>query len=343
MEIPNKMKVRPGPVMPVGRGSVPSGGRDARAREAEVRLTLLARVLFAYLFVPIFLIYAVWVSSPPWTSGWWETLVLMNGVAAFLFVAGGNWSWVGYPLRWFFPLALAIAAYRSAGWAGLGLSAGILALFVGCSLLAIHATAPKKEAVRLSFPLEDGLYYVVQGGQLAVLNHHHAAKPQRFALDIVRLNGWLTRCWGIYSADVHRYSIWGAEVYSPCDGVVVEAVKDLPDLAPPMRDPWNPGGNHVVIRHKETDIYVKLSHLASGSVVVKEGDRVSVGQLVGRVGNSGNTTEPHLHIHTQRGWFEDSSQRGEGVPMLFEGRFLLRNDLVRCRNARAGIGPAASP
>lgn len=206
-----------------------------------MRLTLRARVLIAYLFVPVFVIYAVWVSSPPWTSGWWETVVLMNGVAVFLFVAGGNWSWLGYPLRWFFPVALAIAAYHSARWAGLELSAGILALFGGGSVLAIRATAPKQEAVRLNFPLEDGLYYVVQGGQLGFLNHHHAAESQRFALDIVRLNGWLTRCQGIYSPDVHRYSIFAAEVFSPCAGVVVETVKDLPDLAPPMRDPWNPG------------------------------------------------------------------------------------------------------
>jgi hypothetical protein len=313
------------------------------SQEAEMRLKQGTIVLFAYLFVPIFCVYSVWVSSPAWTEGWWQTLLLMDGVVAFLFVVGGNWSWVGYPLRWFFPVALAIAAYHSAGWAGLGLSAGTLALFVGGSLLAIRASAPKQEAIRLSFPLEDGLYYVAQGGQLGVLNHHHGAKAQRFALDIVRLNGWLTRCQGIYSPDVRRYSIFGTEVHSPCDGIVVEAVNDLPDLAPPTRDPWNAGGNHIIIRNEETDVYVKLSHLARGSVVVNEGDRLRAGQLVGRVGNSGNTTEPHLHIHAQRGWFEDSPQSGEGVPMLFEGRFLLRNDLVRRRKARAGMAPGASP
>lgn len=168
------------------------------SQESEKRLTKRALVLFAYLFVPIFCVHGVWTDSPAWTKGWWETFLLMNGVVAYLFVVGGNWSWVGYPLRWLFPVALGIAAYHSAGWGGLGLSVGVLTVFAGGSLLAIRATAPKKEAIRLSFPLEDGLYYVVQGGQLGTLNHHHAAKPQRFALDIVGLNRWFTRCRGIY-------------------------------------------------------------------------------------------------------------------------------------------------
>ncbi|MFZ0211279.1 MAG: M23 family metallopeptidase [Candidatus Acidiferrales bacterium] len=267
----------------------------------------------------------------------------MNGVVGYLFVVGGGWSWVGYPLRWLFPIALVIATYHTAGWLGLGLSGGIQALFAGGSILAVRATAPKKEAVRLSFPLENGLYYVVQGGQLGVLNHHYWAEPQRFALDIVGLNSWFTRCRGIYPSDVHRYSIFGAEVHSPCDGVIVRAVNDLPDFAPPRRDPWNPGGNHVLIRHKETDVYVKLSHLEIGSVVVNEGDRVRAGQLIGRVGNSGNTTEPHLHIHAQREESADLPRSAKGVAMLFEDRFLLRNDLVWRRRVGDGMTPTTSP
>lgn len=311
------------------------------SRETETRLTRQGLVLFAYLLVPIFCIGSVWTDSPMWTSGWWQTFLVMIGVMAFLFVAGGNWSWIGYPLRWFFPIALAIAAYHSAGWTGFWLSMAILALFIGGSLLAIRATAPKKEAVRLTFPLGDGLYYVVQGGQLGILNHHYGVKPQRFALDIVRLNGWLMRCRGIYPADVRRYSIFGAEVYSPCNGAVVEAVNVLADLAPPTRDPWNAGGNHVIIRCKGTDVYVKISHMAKGSVVVEEGDTVRAGQFIGRVGNSGNTTEPHLHIHAQREAQDGSPENAEGVPMLFGGRFLLRNDLVRRQKAGAGPTPAA--
>jgi murein DD-endopeptidase MepM/ murein hydrolase activator NlpD len=48
---------------------------------------------------------------------------------------------------------------------------------------------------------------------------------------------------------------------------------------------------------------------------------VKEGQRIGRVGNSGNTSEPHLHIHAERD--------GAGVPLRFDGRFPVRNDLVR--------------
>ncbi|TMZ49982.1 M23 family metallopeptidase, partial [Klebsiella pneumoniae] len=52
-----------------------------------------------------------------------------------------------------------------------------------------------------------------------------------------------------------------------------------------------------------------------------EGDVVREGQLLGTVGNSGNTSEPHLHIHAEKD--------GEGVPIRFGGRFLVRNNLMR--------------
>jgi murein DD-endopeptidase MepM/ murein hydrolase activator NlpD len=61
--------------------------------------------------------------------------------------------------------------------------------------------------------------------------------------------------------------------------------------------------------------------MQQGSVAVAEGDVVREGQLLGTVGNSGNTSEPHLHIHAEKD--------GEGVPIRFGGRFLVRNNLMR--------------
>lgn len=57
-----------------------------------------------------------------------------------------------------------------------------------------------------------------------------------------------------------------------------------------------------------------------GSIQVKKGEKVDTNRIIGRVGNSGNTSEPHLHIHAER--------KGKGVPILFNGRFLIRNDLI---------------
>lgn len=68
--------------------------------------------------------------------------------------------------------------------------------------------------------------------------------------------------------------------------------------------------------------------MRQGSVAVREGDAVTTGQLIGAVGNSGNTTEPHLHIHAVRAE-TDNSISGTGVPIFFHGRFLVRNSVVR--------------
>lgn len=67
--------------------------------------------------------------------------------------------------------------------------------------------------------------------------------------------------------------------------------------------------------------HIYLAHMQKGSVKLTSGDRVEVGETIGKVGNSGNTTEPHLHIHAEID--------GEGVPILFDGKFLVRNSLVK--------------
>jgi murein DD-endopeptidase MepM/ murein hydrolase activator NlpD len=85
-------------------------------------------------------------------------------------------------------------------------------------------------------------------------------------------------------------------------------------------------GNYVVVRCQ--DVTVLLAHLMKGSVEVEPGREVKKGQPLGRVGNSGNTTEPHLHIHAARLGPRESILSGEGLPIRFEGRFLVRNDLA---------------
>jgi murein DD-endopeptidase MepM/ murein hydrolase activator NlpD len=72
-----------------------------------------------------------------------------------------------------------------------------------------------------------------------------------------------------------------------------------------------------------------MAHLMQGSVLVKTGDRVIVGQTLARVGNSGNTREPYLHIHAKCGGKPESMLDGEGVPIWFDGRWLIRNSLIR--------------
>jgi hypothetical protein len=76
------------------------------------------------------------------------------------------------------------------------------------------------------------------------------------------------------------------------------------------------------------DVNLLLAHLQNGSVAVKIGHRISAGQLIGKVGNSGNTSEPHLHIHAQKQVTKGSGSTWAPVPIRFGSRWLVRNSVV---------------
>jgi len=124
---------------------------------------------------------------------------------------------------------------------------------------------------------------------------------QRFAIDWMRLDeqGRLVHD---NPADVHNYADYGAEVLAVADGTVVSTLNDLDDQEPgKLPDPstitmQTVDGNHVVL-----DIgggrFALYAHLQKNSVKVRPGDRVKKGAVLGMLGNSGNTSAPHLHFH----------------------------------------------
>jgi murein DD-endopeptidase MepM/ murein hydrolase activator NlpD len=94
-------------------------------------------------------------------------------------------------------------------------------------------------------------------------------------------------------------------------------------MTPPVADREHMAGNHVIL---ECDgIHVVLAHLRKGSTCVAAGDTVAAGALLGEVGNSGNTAEPHLHIHAQRPGTEAEPLSGDPLPIRLDGRSLARN------------------
>jgi hypothetical protein len=169
----------------------------------------------------------------------------------------------------------------------------------------------------LRFPLSGGRFIIGQGGDRLLLNHHAGHAAQGHALDISALNAIGLRAAGLLPADQERYAVYGASVISPCTGKVLAARDGLPDLAPPQRDRQNAAGNNLVIACD--DLRVELAHLRAGSLTVAPGDSVVSGQPLATVGNSGNTTEPHLHIHAV------DAETGKAVPIRFDGRTPVRN------------------
>ncbi len=101
-------------------------------------------------------------------------------------------------------------------------------------------------------------------------------------------------------------------------------VDGLPDQVIGRRDRKNLAGNYVLLDCDGTEVL--LAHLRQGSVAVASGQNVTQQTVLGAVGNSGNSSEPHLHLHAERGGERGVILNGEAVPMLIDGRYLVRGD-----------------
>jgi murein DD-endopeptidase MepM/ murein hydrolase activator NlpD len=145
-------------------------------------------------------------------------------------------------------------------------------------------------------------------------------------VDIVALNGVGTRATALYPSELERYAIFGRPVRSPCHGLIVAAVDGLVDNVPPQRDKGKPSGNHVVVACH--GVRVILAHLQRGSVSVQPGASVASGDLVGRAGNSGNTSEPRLHVHAVRARTDGPAGTDVAIPILFDETFAVRNTIL---------------
>lgn len=94
------------------------------------------------------------------------------------------------------------------------------------------------------------------------------------------------------------YYAFGREILAPADGVVTDVISGVSRQQARINESVFRSGNTVLIEHRPGEVSV-LAHLQFASVVVKPGDRVSKGQIVGLCGNSGNSSEPRLHYHLQ--------------------------------------------
>ena len=163
-----------------------------------------------------------------------------------------------------------------------------------------------EQQVELIFPLKTPC--IVLRGHVNNGGHHEWST--QFALDVVGVD---EHCAILRDVEETNESFigWGQEIIAPAGGVVTYARNDVPDQPgthavdeSAFRDQtepvWASAGNTVVIDHG-TGEYSVLCHMQQGSVQVGRGDRVARGQVIGRLGNSGNSFGPHLHYHLQAG------------------------------------------
>ena len=154
---------------------------------------------------------------------------------------------------------------------------------------------------------------VAWGGDRLANNYHAFTPDQRWAYDL------LVEPAGHGSSNLNDYGCYGTPVVAPVAATVGRARDGLPDQVPGEISGvrTEPAGNSVVLE-LSTGTFLLIAHLKPGSIAVSAGDEVKEGQLLGECGNSGNTSEPHIHIHHQR---QDPSEypmnMAEGLPLYF--------------------------
>ncbi len=164
-----------------------------------------------------------------------------------------------------------------------------------------------------------GEWWVFWGGDTTAQNYHQDAPNQRFAFDILKTDtGGKTHTGdGLKNED---YYAFGQEIIAPADGVVTYVVDGIHDNKPGEMNRMFVPGNLIIINHAENE-YSLLAHFKQNSIRVKIGDKVKKGQTIGLCGNSGNSSEAHLHFQVQNTSFfaEEAS-----IKVFFESVLVKR-------------------
>lgn len=290
--------------------------RSVSGRWLQIIVTGLVLLVLAWV--------GIWLVPPWWTPYVLAAIWVISAIRALARPRRSRPFWSCYWRQW-------------VGMAVLGLLGG-LAVLLGANAYAGRTTS--SEVVELAFPLKGGPFFVISGGSTRAVNMHiHALafatermaayRGQSFAVDIVKLDAFGLRARGLRPRDPAAYQIFGEALYAPCDGIVLHAEDGHSDLYVPETDREHMPGNHVILDCGNA--IVLMAHMRQGSVKVRDGDKVRTGDSVGAVGNSGNTVEPHLHIHAQRPGTLNAPLSGEPVQIRMGGRFLVRNDRFTTR------------
>lgn len=109
------------------------------------------------------------------------------------------------------------------------------------------------------------------------------------------------------------YFCFGEPVLAPADGTALATVESVPDNFPGQLNEGQPLGNYVILDHGNAE-YSVIAHLRKDSVMVHPGQHILAGEEIGRCGNSGRSSQPHVHYHLQN---SATPGIGEGLPAQF--------------------------
>ena len=164
-----------------------------------------------------------------------------------------------------------------------------------------HSDVPKSQfseystLTSLRLPFQDE-WLVFWGGRKLIENYHVKYPSQRFAYDFV-----IAKHNHTFSGNGDKnedFFCFGKEIVAPASGIVTFTADGVPDNKPGIMNPKQAFGNFVVIDHENGE-YSVFCHLKNGSIKVAKGQKISTGDCIGLCGNSGNSSEAHLHYHLQ--------------------------------------------
>ncbi|MEP2935097.1 MAG: peptidoglycan DD-metalloendopeptidase family protein [Gilvibacter sp.] len=156
----------------------------------------------------------------------------------------------------------------------------------------------ERNKTSMSLPFK-GDWFVFWGGDTKAQNYHVVSTAQKNAFDIVMLgdNNRSYKNKGLYNED---YYAFGQPLYAVCDAVAVKVITGIEDNIPGQMNSVDALGNAIILK-TANDEYIVYAHFKNSTIAIKEGDTVSRGQYLGDCGNSGNSSEAHIHFHLQDG------------------------------------------
>lgn len=206
----------------------------------------------------------------------------------------------------------------------------ITILFISCTDTLLGDQGKQDEDIYVNYQTKTDLelpfeeeWYVSVGGRTHSEGRHHfitRGSGQRYAYDIGKIvdESYYSGNGGT-NEDTYTF---GARLNAPGDGKIIALENNIEDNSRPgvINDNINDsnlGGNYIIIDHLNGE-YSFLAHLKKGSIIVAVGDMVVKGQEIGKAGNSGNSTGPHLHYHLQN---TPNYLDGIGLPAQFKNYY----------------------
>nr|WP_242540666.1 M23 family metallopeptidase [Staphylococcus warneri] len=183
----------------------------------------------------------------------------------------------------------------------------------------------KHTTLTYQFPFNDE-WFVYWGGDNELFNYHYPIETQRYAYDFIKINKDSGMSYFEDGMRCKHYYAYNTPVYAQLNGVVVDIENNIKDNRIGQTNQRQPLGNYVMIKHS-TNEFSLIGHLKQHSIKVNIGDEITDNVMIGLCGNSGNSSEPHIHFQVSN---QPSLLEGQSLKVNFENnRTPIKGETIR--------------